>query len=660
MRKPSILALFFLLVSIVAFSKDYHVSKSGNDFSPGTISQPFGTITAAAKIALPGDVITVLEGTYREWIDPTNGGYNDLKRIIYQAAPGEKVIIKGSEVIGNWEKLGNGVWKATVKNSIFGDYNPYQEVLKGDWYKDNGRIHHTGEVYLNGKSLYEIDSLSKVKAPQPLKDAVDVMGSTYQWYVESNVEATTIWANFHDFNPNKELVEINVRQACFFPKKTGINYITVKGFTLSQAATQWAPPTAEQIGLIGPNWSKGWIIEDNVISDSKCSGISLGKERSTGQNQWTELKVKHGTQREREVIFNALAIGWSKENIGSHIVRNNTIFNCEQTGICGHLGAIFSSISHNHIYNINVKRQFSGAEIGGIKLHAAIDVLIKNNCIHNSFRGLWLDWQAQGARVSGNLFYRNTTEDIFIEVCHGPHIVDNNLLLSETSLRNFAQGGAYVHNLFAGKVLHAQVLNRFTPYHFPHSTSVAGLMTILGGDDRFFNNIFIGGGSSEMKQQISDIAESYGLDAYDDYPIETDNWLTGRTVDDYAKIRLPVFIGSNLYLSGARPYKKEINAKMNPTLRPEIRLEEKENEVILQIDADATFIDMTCKMITTESLGYAFQSEAPFENFDGTSAKFSLDYFGAERNLANPGVGPFLMLSNGRNTIIVWNKKEKK
>ena len=41
---------------------------------------------------------------------------------------------------------------------------------------------------------------------------------------------------------------------------------------MSQAATQWAPPTAEQIGLIGTNWSKGWIIENNVISEFEMFG----------------------------------------------------------------------------------------------------------------------------------------------------------------------------------------------------------------------------------------------------------------------------------------------------------------------------------------------------------------------------------------------------
>lgn len=63
----------------------------------------------------------------------------------------------------------------------------------------------------------------------------------------------------------------------FYPEKPFVNYITVRGFTLSQAATPWVPPTAEQIGLIGTHWSKGWVIEHNEVKHSKCVGITLGK-----------------------------------------------------------------------------------------------------------------------------------------------------------------------------------------------------------------------------------------------------------------------------------------------------------------------------------------------------------------------------------------------
>ena len=46
---------------------------------------------------------------------------------------------------------------------------------------------------------------------------------------------------------------------------------------MRHAATPWSGAMSEQIGLIGTHWSKGWIIEDCVISHSMNTGITLGR-----------------------------------------------------------------------------------------------------------------------------------------------------------------------------------------------------------------------------------------------------------------------------------------------------------------------------------------------------------------------------------------------
>ena len=344
------LLLIATIIGLNISAKEYHVAKTGNDNNSGTLKAPLLTIQAAAQNAFPGDIITVHEGVYRERVTPPRGGESDSRRIVYQAAEGEKVEIKGSEIIKNWQRFSGNVWKVTLPNSFFADYNPYKDLIHGDWFNDLGRAHHTGEVYLNGKSLWESAILENVLQPKPQTDKFDPEGSTYTWFCESDNNNTYIYANFHDADPNREMVEINVRKSCFYPEKTGINFITVRGFKMSQAATQWAPPTAEQIGLIGTNWSKGWIIENNIISDSKCSGITLGKHGDKYDNT-----SENSAEGYVETIHRAIDQGWSKKNIGHHIVRNNTIFNCEQTGICGSLGAIFSQIYNNNIYNIWTK-----------------------------------------------------------------------------------------------------------------------------------------------------------------------------------------------------------------------------------------------------------------------------------------------------------------
>ena len=648
---------FFLITisSLFLFSQQYHVAKHGNDNNLGTLESPFLSISKAAKIALPGSVITVHEGTYRERIAPRHGGLSTTKPIIYQAAKGEDVWIKGSEIIKQWKKFKGNVWMVKIDNKFFGDFNPYVEIVQGDWLLNTyGMDHHLGEVYLNGDSLYEVGELSDVSDENPLGRTNDKDGSRYKWFCKTENGFTTIYANFMGLNPNDELVEINVRPAVFFPKKTGINFITVRGFKMAHAATQWSPPTAEQVGLIGPYWSKGWIIEDNLITDSKCTGISIGKERASGHNEWTNLKVKHGTQRERDVVFKALKLGWSFETIGSHIIRNNTIKNCEQTGISGHLGGIGSQIYNNHIYNIHIKKQFFGYETGGIKLHAPIDVIIKNNLIHDNYRGIWLDWQSQGTRVSGNIFYNNEKEDLFNEVNHGPMVVDNNIMLSEISILNASQGTAYAHNLITGKIIIRKVSNRYTPYHFSHSTSVKGLMTILTGDDRYYNNILTSNHQTKpYKGPASDKIHN-GLDAYDGYPLSSDYWYKGKRPDDFAKHKLPVYINSNLYFNKAKPFDRELDNFENREFVPKISIEKKKNSFYLNFEIDDSYKKVKTSLVNTNILGTAFQSEAAFENKDASPIVLDTDILNNKRNVLNPIVGPFEKIKKGKNYFKIF------
>ncbi len=615
---------------------EYHVATTGNDENPGTETQPLRTIQRGATLAQPGDVITVHAGTYRERVTPPRGGESNTRRITYQAAPGEVVVIKGSEVARGWQPFLPGVWKLVLPNSFFGKYNPYRDLITGDWFNDRGRRPHTGEVYLNGKSLYEAHLLEEVLNPKAIPGAFDPEGSTYTWLGESDERNTYIYANFHDHDPNSELVEINVREACFYPDQPGRDYLTVRGFQMRQAATQWAAPTAEQIGLLGTHWSQGWIIENNVISDSKCSGITLGKERQTGHNVWSNDRSKDGAIHYVEVIERALKIGWSKARIGSHIVRGNTIFNCEQTGICGSLGAAFSQITGNHIYNIWTKRLFTGAEIAGIKIHASIDMLIQGNRIHHAGRGLWMDWMAQGVRITRNVCYQNTTDDLFVEVDHGPYQVDNNIFLSPLSLLDWSQGGSFAHNLVTGKIVSRPELTRVTPFHPPHSTLVAGLTNIAGGDNRFYNNIFVGAAAGpENRDRPSGRTEGHGLWVYD---LRT--W--------------PSWADGNVYYHGAWPYKNETHSTVQPGFDPQLKLVETGEGVFLNFAlGDAVLKTMTTR-VTTELLGQARIPNLPYENADGSPLKIDTDYFGHPRSETAPSAGPFENPGTGQLSIKVW------
>lgn len=667
----------------------YYVAAAVANSGDGTKQSPFKTIQEAARIAQPGDEVIVAPGVYREAVDPRNGGTQEAP-IVYRSEEKGAAVITGAEPVTQWEQVEGSVWKAVVPNSLFGEYNPFTTLVSGDWFIASF-IAHTGEVYLNDKAMYEVTSLEQVKQPVRMLASWDPDFTIYTWFAEQDTakDETVIYANFQEFDPRREKVEINVRRSCFYPEQEGIGYITLSGFTVTKAATQWAPPTAYQEGMIGPHWSKGWIIEDCDVSLSKCSGISLGKYlQPENDNKWLKWKFKDGTQTERDCICQAQREGWTKERIGSHIVRRCNIHDCGQTGIVGHLGGVFSVIEDNHIHHINNRQNLAGAEIGGIKMHAAIDVIIRRNHFHHCTRGLWLDWQAQGTRVTQNLFHDNTIpfdhlmtkeakaaeaigEDIFIEVSHGPTLVDHNLLLSNRSFKMPTQGVAVVHNLIAGSMTAvgtgvdngAKTLRspRYTPYHVPHRTEVAGFMTILHGDMRFYNNVFV---QQEVPAFLKEVEETVtekvwddfnttaGTKPYDDYQTyeewekEFDGYCgMGSAPSDRYYIPLPVWTGGNRYYNGAKPCVKEKDYTVDAEHAIRLELKEEEGGWKLYTNLGEFLPAGEEKLITTETLGMAFEPEQRYENPDGSDIVFDEDYFGAKK--AHVTAGPFAEVKDG-------------
>lgn len=550
-------------------SREWHVSPGGNDLSDGSPEFRLQTVQNAAKRAMPGDTIVIHAGTYRERIDPPRGGTSDQARIVYAAAGDGLVEIKGSEVVEGWEPGPDGVWAAKVPNVVFGDFNPYQRTINGHWFYPKGRLHHPGAVYLDGHWLVEAASFNELRQAAP---------EARLWFAEVGPETTRISARFGGETPAKGRVEINVRQTVFYPSWEGRNFITARGLTLLHAATPWSPPTTEQIGLIGCHWSKGWIIEDCVVRYSACAGITLGKYHDP--EDFPDLPVVERTDGEdtyHGTIRRALTHGWSMESVGGHVVRNTIVSHCEMAGICGSLGAPRSRIEGNTIHDIHVHRLFNGFEQAGIKFHGAIDSHITGNRIFRCNRGIWLDWMSQGTRVSKNVCYANGPDpDLFAEVNHGPFVVDGNFFLSEVSLLSQSDGGAYVGNVFLGRVNAISEPTRVTPFFDPHSTRLAGWKNITLGDDRYFFNLFAG--------------------------------LKG--LSDYDAAESPVQLVNNCFINGARPSAFDVDALEAGDA--EITVEDRGDQVRL-----SGLLIRSGRKIRAEDLGLALVSGLGFESEDG-------------------------------------------
>lgn len=660
--------------------KIYVNANAGYDGN-GTSQMPFRHINDAAKIAQPGDEVLVAPGIYREYVDPVYAGTEEA-RITYRSTEPLQAVITGAEQIKTWELYEGNVWVCRVPNSIFGNYNPYTTFVYGDWYFAKADK-HTGCVYLNDKALYETSSLLDCIKGEVYECSWVPEDSVYKWYTEQDEEKdeTVIYGNFQGKNPNEENAEINVRRECFMPSKTGRNYITVSGFNINKAATTWAPPAAFQDGMIGPHWSKGWIIEDCDISNSKCAGISVGKYLDPANDHYFTYKyVKSPTQMERDAVCRGQYHGWLKENIGGHIIRRNNIHHCEQGGIIGRMGGVFSLIEDNHIHHINNMMEQGGAEIAGIKMHAAIDVTMRRNHIHHCTMGIWCDWEAQGTRLSQNLLHDNQrpafakvlkggmmSQDIFVEVSHGPTLIDHNIMLSEASLRFATQGVAMVHNLICGALTCVGEGTgwRYTPYHIPHRTEVMGFMTFLHGDDRFYNNIFVQKWPDKDVIIMHDSNDGFdtenrkaGTWMFDEYPTY-EEWKAQFDFSQPANMsalepvhfgHLPVWTEGNAYLGGAKACKNEVNGLISSE-DVKVELLEKDGNYYLDTNIYDCLKDFRGRMINTNALGMAFEPEQRFENPDGTDIQFDKDYFGGHRGV-DVIPGPFANAEDAKKPLV--------
>jgi hypothetical protein len=101
-----VLAVLALLAGWTAETRaaDLYVGGTGAfDDNPGTASEPFATIQAAANVARPGDVVKIRDGIYRETVAPANSGTEE-NPIVFEADAGAEPVISGADLLTtNWQ-----------------------------------------------------------------------------------------------------------------------------------------------------------------------------------------------------------------------------------------------------------------------------------------------------------------------------------------------------------------------------------------------------------------------------------------------------------------------------------------------------------------------------------------------------------------------------
>lgn len=411
-----------------SYSKTYFVSQThpeASDKNDGTKDSPFRTISKAAQVLQPGEKVIVNSGIYRETVSPAKGGNNAGEMILYEAAPGAKVIVTGAEILNSeWEvsKAPNGLpfsfklWQTELPEFIFEDENnPFatpnasdEEIDLMPWAaKWKGKIPYTlprGMVFQNDQRLMQMAAY---------EDLVKIPGS---FWVDSNGKTIHIHP-FENANPNNEKIEVTARQQLFKPERVGTSYIHLQGIQFEKAGNGF-PRVG--VGAVYVNGGNHWIIEDNTVRQCNSVGIEIGARVK-------EKRASSGSENQRV-----------ENHPGGFVVRNNLVFDCGTGGVQGHSN-LNTLVIDNHIFDIGWQDVERYWECAGIKLLVDINTIVRDNIIHNvqGACAIWLDWNVRNSRISGNVIYDiapNANGAVFVEASQVPNLIDNNFLWNVESV----------------------------------------------------------------------------------------------------------------------------------------------------------------------------------------------------------------------------------
>jgi hypothetical protein len=480
------------------FSRTYYVdqkSAAAADANPGTREKPLKTISRAAELVQPGQRVVVASGIYREHVRIPRGGTGPMRMISFEAAPGARPVIRGSEVFKEkWtrKKGMKNAWQAKLAPKYFRNYKPFAV----DWRRkpvpednanynpfalpnividtDGAKRYYTklkstapfclvrGLVFQDGRRLVQVKTLR------------ELAGGAGRYHVNRNQQILTIRA-FDDADPNEETIEITTRVSGISGAKIELGFIRIRGFTVEHTAPSFPVP---QVGAISSWRGHHWIIEDNVVRWSNGIGIDGGMQTFFGN-----LKRPH------------------KDRISRHIIRRNTVTDCGICGICS-AGRTVETLVEDNVLRRNAWHDAAALpELGGIKLHHNIRTLIHRNLVVDTFNGsgIWMDYGNEHSRCTRNVILRASPAKnpmklgaIFIEASSVPNLIDSNVIWGTFGNGIYEHDG--IHQIFANNFIGKSKFHAFCIQGGPVVRKSYGNYRLPAGAHKVRNNILADNG----------------------------------------------------------------------------------------------------------------------------------------------------------------------
>jgi parallel beta-helix repeat protein len=349
---------------------EYFVAQNrpgASDFNAGTALAPLKTIGAGINKLKAGDKLTIHEGEYREMVIMRTSG-TAAQPILIEAAPGERVVIKGSDLVSGWRRDGKStaVYQAKLpplpqkspdsRNPTYWAFNDVRQVFARDG------------VLLDAVPLKRVLSRSAMKP-----------GTFYY-----NAGKMTLYVQLaNNANPAKYKIEASLRTMWLHVEA---EYVTVRGIQMRHSNTMalGAWPAAAISGKYN-------VVEGCTFTWGEFIGVSLN---------------------------------------GSNHELVNCVIACNgNSGVSG-MGSNHLIEGCRVVYN-NLDRYDPNWHCGGAKLIPgfSFSTIIGNEFAHNVGPGVWLDGASNNNRIEANLCHNNEGAGIMVEISKD-NIICNNISYS--------------------------------------------------------------------------------------------------------------------------------------------------------------------------------------------------------------------------------------
>ncbi len=584
-------------------------------------------------------------GTYRESVTVPPKQTTATEPITFEAAPGQRPIISGSNVATGWTRVGIGVWRLVKANSYFGSFNPFATDWPTATLPKSEQLRTCGGVFLGPTMLGQQASMSTV------------LRTSNTWTSRVNQDTTTIWANFDGRNPNRGHAEITKREMDF-TAAWNQSYIDVERLEITRASAPqdqnyWRPAALPPDGALSTNGGYRWVIRNDVFTQN--SGVAL--DFGMGSMRVVDL---HG--------------GLVPSNFGGHVIEDNVFINNGTDGAFA-WKAPFVTVRDNRFIDDNL----FNVQLGSEAYLKVVDESPGLRVIHNYFfnsrpyftPAMWLDSQVQDSTVSQNVLV--DTGGVIYEADLANNLFDNNIMLNHFEPSASAFGGtpsggieilesssvSVVDNLFVdqARVAISNVHAAGNSQEFENYDGVArsmylfkpGTLTSLGlrrvriHQNVISNNLFYDRGMTKVLfTQPS---------TYDPVALQS-----GSLVQYMANRFWDNRVDFNVYYNGAKKV-NDFDASLDPD-EHSVTVPGR-NTASYSCSSDRCVVFM---QINRRNAPMSIGAPAITSGYLGSSKLLpgdlppavTTDFFGRRRSLARVTVGPLAMTHGGRQVVQVW------